>query len=816
MRFGYFATKKREYVITDPRTPVKWINYLGTRSFGGFVDHTGGALICKDDPTFNRITRYLQGTPASDFKGETLYIRLPTPQGYRVFSPFFVPTLEPLDRFECHVGLGYSHWVSEAYGLRVEITAFVPQRDPCEIRRVCVTNMGQAPIEVDVVPVVEYTHPDALRQLTNADWVPQTMQSRAVRDGPFLVLTQFPFMLRDTRLNFLTSNLPAASFETDRRRFLGDYEYGSFRNPASLFRPELSDSQAERGDTVGVLLHHFGALPPQETRVLVTQLGQTENLEAAHPQIERYRRIEAVEEELERLQAFWDRYLAVLQVDTPDPDTNTMLNVHHPYQCHVNLTWSRYLSTYQTGLGARGIGLRDSLQDVLAAPASAPQESRAFLATLLAFQKRDGSSLHQFNPLTLEGSEGDSREMADRPHYYSDDHLWAVLAVSAYLKESLDLAYLEELVPYYDKDRSGRPVEVGTVIDHLHRSLAFTGGDVGAHGLPRLGFADWNDTVNLATGAESVFSALLYGKALREAMDLLTVLGDESAAEAYRMAYAQMRVRVEQAAWDGDWYIGYFDADGRALGSRQNEHSQVQLNPQAWSVISGFASTARARRAMDAVHARLNTRYGVKLSAPGFNGYDPRLGGVSTYPPGAKENGGIFLHPNAWAVIAECLLGNGDRAYAYYTQINPATRNDLIEVYECEPYVYAQNILGDEHPQFGLARNSWLTGTASWAYQAATQWILGIRPEYEGLRIDPCLPSSWSGFKARRAFRGRIFDISVVNPDRVCRGVAEMKVDGERMPGSIVGLDVPAGEHAIEVRLGGRSAPTGTAWPGAK
>jgi cellobiose phosphorylase len=361
---------------------------------------------------------------------------------------------------------------------------------------------------------------------------------------------------------------------------------------------------------------------------------------------------------------------------------------------------------------------------------------------------------------------------------------------------------MEEVVPFYDRDGRDRPVEDGTVRDHLQRALAFTRQDVGRHALPLLGFADWNDTVNLPRGAESVFVAHLYGKALLEMMALTDCVSDRSACAAYRSAYEEMQTRTEAVAWDGEWYVQYFDHQGKALGSHRNRYAQIQLNAQTWSVISGFASAERGRRAMDSAYRRLNTRFGLKLSAPGFNGYDPTVGGVTTYPPGAKENGGIFLHPNTWAMIAEAILGNGDRAYQYYQQINPASKNESIEVYECEPYVYAQNILGDEHPQFGLARNSWLTGTASWCYVAATQWILGIRPSYAGLRIDPCIPSAWNGFTARRRFRGATLHLTVHNPKHVCRGVARMLIDGKPAHGDLIPSGLPGTEHSAEVWLG--------------
>lgn len=805
MRFGYFDSPNREYVITNPHTPVKWINYIGTRAFGGFVDHTGGALICKDDPTYNRITKYIQQMPSSDFKGETLYLRLHTLDSYRVFSPFFVPTLDLLDRFECRVGLGYTRILSEFQGLRTQVTIFVPLGDAREVRDIHVTNVTDAPLEVDAIPVVEYTHPNALMQFTNADWVPQTMQSRAVDDGPYKILLQYPFMNRDRQINYLTSNLPASSFETDRKRFLGDNEYGTFREPLSLLQPQLGCHEARRGDVIAALLHPLGQLLPGETRRLITQLGQAASLETARPGIAQYRQPQAVAAALEEMRAFWDDYLAALQVETPDEHMNTMLNVHHPHQCYVTKTWSRYLSYYQLGLGSRGIGFRDSSQDVMAVLASVPAEGKEFLRTLLSFQKRDGSAMHQFNPLTLEGSVGDSIEMEDRPHYYSDDHLWAILAVAAYIQETGDRDFVNETVPFYEKDKHGHALEAGTVLEHLRRGLGFTRGDVGAHGLPLLGFADWNDTVNLPRGAESLLTANLYGKALGEMAALLEYLGDDLAANEYRTAYQEMKARVEAVAWDGEWYLRYFDAEGNPLGSSRNTYGQIYLNAQSWPVISGFASPERSRQAMEAAYHRLNTRYGLKLSAPGFNGYDPLYGGVTTFPPGAKENGGIFLHPNPWAMIAEAILGNGERAYAYYAQINPVAKNDLIEVYECEPYVYAQNILGDEHPQFGLGRNSWLSGTASWCYQAATQWILGIRPEYAGLRVDPCIPSAWKGFSIKRRFRGQMMHITVHNPHGVCKGVAKMTVDHQDQLVNLIPTDLPGEEHHIEVWLGNES-----------
>lgn len=798
--YGYFDDDHREYIITNPKTPVKWINYIGGLAFGGFVDHTGGLLICKGDPALNRITKYIPQTPASDFKGSTLYLRHKTESGYQLFSPFFTPTLDPYGRYECHVGLGYTRIISEFYGIRTEATIFVPTGEDVVVQAITITNIGPEAQEIDAIPVIEYTHFDALKQFTNADWIPQTMTSKVVDDGNGRkTLIEYPFMLRDLRINYFTSSHPVSSFETDRKRFLGDNEYGTWANPLSLHQPELSSYQAVRGDIVGALLHHLGALQPGESASFTTLLGQAETIAAAQPLIAKYRDPNNVTAALAQMAAFWDTYLSKMQVHTPDASTNATLNVHNPRQCYTTLNWSRYLSLYQLGLGSRGIGFRDSSQDVLGVLASAPQEGLALIRKLLSTQKRNGSAMHQFNPLTMIAEAGEATE-DDRPDYYSDDHLWIILAVTAYLKETGDMPFLQEEIPFYDRDKAGQSIETGSVWEHLCRAVAFTHGDRGAHGLPLAGFADWNDTVNLRKGAESLFTANLYGRALQDLITLAHHLQVDAAQ--FQAQYDEMKEIVNREAWDGRWYIRYFDYDGTPLGSHQNEHGKIYTNGQSWPVLSGFAEGERAQLALDAVHEHLNTAHGIKLSTPGFNGFDPGKGGVTTYPPGAKENGGIFLHANPWVMIAETLQGNGDRAYAYYRQINPAAKNDSIDLFEVEPYAYPQNILGDEHPQHGLGRNSWLSGTASWTYQAGTQWILGVRPDYDGLIVDPCIPQEWNGFTAIRHYRNAIYHITVQNPQHICKGVKSMVVDGQPITGHTAPIFADGQTHQVQIILG--------------
>jgi cellobiose phosphorylase len=804
MKYGEFKDEAREYVITNPKTPVKWINYIGDLRFGGFVDHTGGALICKGDPSLNRITKYIQQMPSSDFKGETLYIRIKKNGAYKVFSPFFVPTLDRYDSFECRVGLGYNKIVSEFYGVKTECTIFIPQDAQVELRDIRVTNVSGAPMEIDVIPVLEYTHFDALKQFNNADWVPQTMQSRRFENSDgMMTLIQYAFMNRDTKVNYFTSNFPVSSFETDRRVFLGDNEYGTWAAPRALHDfDEFANNEAHRGDNIGALMHRLGLVKPYETKRIITQLGQKESLAVALPEIEKFRDEAEVDKAFNALAAFWAKHLDTMQVETPDAAFNSMVNVHNPRQCFTTYYWSRYLSYYQLGMGTRGLGFRDSSQDVMGVVSHMPEMSRELIVKLLSVQNADGSAMHQFNPMSMEATNGDAHEMPDRPQYYGDDHLWIVLAVSAYIKETGEALFLDENVSYYEKDSYGAPVESGTVYDHLARALRFTKQNMGNHGLPLLGFADWNDCVNLPTGAESMFNACLYGRALLEMIDLEEFLGNRDKAEAYKADHALMKKNLNEQAWDGEWYVRYYEADGTPLGSSKNSHGQIYLNGQSWPVFSGLATEERARQALDSARKLLNTPKGLKLSMPGFNGYDPTKGGITTYPPGAKENGGIFLHTNPWMMIAEAIMGNGERAYEYYNQINPAAKNDIIDEYECEPYVYPQNILGDEHPQFGLARNSWLSGTSSWTYQAASRYILGLRPQMDGLLIDPCVPPSWDRFSVERNFRGCRYVINVENPNKVCKGVKSISVDGKTLDKPVVPVFTDGQKHEVHVVMG--------------
>lgn len=804
MQFGYFDDEKKEYVLTTPKTPIKWINYVGTLDFGGVVDTTGGALMCKGDPALNRITKYIAQMPQSDFKASTVYIRIKQADGsYMVFSPFYTPTLKPLDSFKCHIGLSYSKWVVEAYGLKTEITVFVPAGSETLLQDIRVTNISGKELEVDVIPVYEFTHFDALKQLTNADWVPQTMTLNGHWEkSGHVVLEQYAFMKKQYAVNLVTADRPVSSFEGDRRVFLGEFEYGSFANPLALQNPELSNSECVRGDNIAALLIKFGKLAPGASDRTCTQLTQKESIAAAQEEIAQYRNLANVDAAFADLAAWWDNYLQIMKLESPDPSFNSMINVHNPRQCHTTKNWSRYLSLYQLGFGSsRGIGFRDSSQDLLGAMSHMPEESRELAENLLSVQLANGSAMHQYFPSTMEANEGDSREEPHLPDYYGDDHLWIIQTVAQYLKETGNVDFLKKEIPFYDKKLPIEQREKGTVWEHMKRSINFTWNDRGPHGLPHLGFADWNDTVNLGHGAESMFNASLFGKAIIEMLDICDVLGETEYKKTLESYYAEMKKAVNESLWDGKWWVRYFKPNGDKIGSDECTYGKIFTNGQSWPVLAGFAEGERMITALDSVYEKLNTANGIKLSWPGYNGFDPSLGGVSTYPPGAKENGGIFLHANPWVMIAETIAGRGDRAFQYYNQINPASKNNSLEVFESEPYCYPQNILGDEHKQFGLGRNAWLSGTSSWTYVAGTQWIVGVRPALDGLIIDPCIPTKWESLKVTRKFRGATYNISISNPHKVSKGVKKVVVNGTEIQGNKVPV-FTSGNVTVEVTMG--------------
>ncbi len=775
--YGFVDEVAREYVITRPDTPTPWLNYLGQGAYGGIISNTAGGFSFDRDPRDRRVTRYRYNAIPADQPGRYVYLRNRDTGMW--WSPTWQPVRRDLDAYECRHGPGYTRIRSALEGIETELLYFVPPGDaagacPCELWVMRIRNAGATRRRLRSFTYAEFGFVDALADQHNLDWSGHIVSSR-LEGGAILVSTRF----RPTT-SFFASSEPPVGWTGDREDFVGRCR--DLARPVVVETGEPSNAGSPRGNALGSLCHDLD-LEPGDERRLVFLLGVTDEPAAIPGLTARYRDPDAVDTAFDDLRAGWDAYLSRFTVETPDPEANAMLNTWNQVQCRATLHWSRFVSGYETGLG-RGMGTRDSAQDTLGTMHALPDEARRTLSRTWALQFRDGHAWHQLFPLTGEGGPGLAAEHPERPQWFSDDHLWLVLATCAYLRETGDIAYIDERIAMADGGDD-------TVRGHIDRAIGFTLAHRGPHGLPRAGFADWDDTLNVDHGsgkAESVFSAMLLCRVALDLAELCGHLGRDAESARHRGLHAEMAATVNAVAWDGAWYARAFDDDGRPIGVAAEERHRINLVPQAWAVLGEVAPPDRAERALRSVEELLGTPFGSALLWPPYDGGDERVGGTATYPPGAKENGGIFCHANTWLVIAAAMLGRGDDAHRHHRRVLPLARADQDRL-GTEPYVYAQNICGPAHPQFGLARNAWLTGTAAWAFVAATQWILGIRPTFDGLRIAPAIPASWPGFEAHREFRGVTYEIHA-RRDGPGNAVF-LVVDGRPVQGSVVPLPPP-------------------------
>jgi cellobiose phosphorylase len=780
--YGYLDEKSDEYVITRPDTPTPWMNYLGQGSYGGIISNTAGGYSFDRDPKNRRVTRYRYNAIPVDQPGRYVYLR--DQENNEYWSPTWQPIPgRKLSGYECRHGPGYTRITSRYRGIRAELLYFVPLTSqvsatskeqleaPCELWVMKLRNTSRRKRVLRTFSYVEFSMWNADADLYNLDWGQHVLHSQ-VEDGTIRMETN-----SRPSITFFGSSLEPMGFDTDREVFVGSYR--DLANPVVVEQGETCGSLAARGNNVGVLCHQFTLEPGEETEIVYI-LGVTDNAELIQPQVAKYREKRNVLHAFEDLQADWKDYLSRFQVVTPDDEMNVMLNMWNQVQCRATLFWSRFASAYETGLG-RGMGTRDSAQDTLATVQNAPERARENLSILWKLQFQDGHTWHQVFPLTGEGGAGLAAEFPGYPQWFCDDHLWLIVATCAYLRETGDFTYLDERLPYADGGED-------TVWGHIVRAVDFTEKHLGPQGLPRLGFSDWDDTMNLDHGsgkAESVMAGQQFCRAMLDLAEVCDTLCKEENALRFRALKDEMTECINRSAWDGGWYARAFDDEGKPVGVKAEQYHQIGLNSQTWAVIGECSPEDRAQQAMRSAHERLNSEFGLAILAPAYAHFDARVGGTTTYPPGAKENGGIFCHTNPWAVIAAARLGWNEQAYQYYRQMIPLRSRDN-DIYKVEPYVYCANICGPEHLQFGYGRNSWLSGTASWTYVAATQWILGIRPTFKGLQIAPCIPKEWQGFSARRIFRGITYQIAV---RRMGEGnSATLRVGGERLKGNIVPL----------------------------
>ncbi|WP_426510843.1 GH36-type glycosyl hydrolase domain-containing protein [Dactylosporangium sp. McL0621] len=806
MRYGHFDDDRREYVIDRPDTPLPWINYLGTEAYFGIISNTAGGYSFYRDARLRRLTRYRYNNAPFDFGGRYLYLRDAANGDF--WSPTWQPTQTELDEYECRHGMSYTR-ISSAYrGIKAQVSYFVPLGETLEVWRARLTNDRDVPAELSLFSSVEFCLWDAQDDATNFQRNFNTGQVEVV-DGVIYHKTEY----RERRDHFayFACSEPLTGFDTAREAFLGPYR--SWDRPIAVERGSSSDSVAHGWQPHGS--HHVRVtLEPGETREIGFVLGywenpkdakfdppgsQTINKHMVRPVIERWLQQETVDAGFAALRENWDRLLGGLQVETPDGDTNRMVNIWNAYQNMVTFNMSRSTSFYESGIG-RGMGFRDSNQDLLGFVHMIPERARERILDIAATQLASGGAYHQYQPLTKRGNN-------DIGSGFNDDPLWLILGVAAYIKESGDLSILDAPVPFDNEPGSEAPL-----YEHLQRSLRYTLERLGPHGLPLIGRADWNDCLNLncfsdtpgepfqttenATGgvAESVFIAGQFVLAAKELAGIAECVGKP--AQEYLDAAEKMAGTIAEHGWDGAWFRRAYDFHGNVIGSASNDEGQIFIEPQGMCIMGGVGvEDGTAVTALASVRERLATPHGVVLQQPAYSSYRLELGEISSYPPGYKENAGIFCHTNPWIMIAEAIVGNGDAAFDYYQRILPSAREAISEVHRCEPYVYAQMIAGRDAPTHGEAKNSWLTGTAAYNYAAITQWILGIRPELTGLRVAPVIPGEWPGFTAVRRFRGATYNITVRRGD-----ARALTVDGASFdPDGVLPL-APEGS-VVEVNL---------------
>jgi cellobiose phosphorylase len=810
MRFGHFDDAACEYVITRPDTPLPWINYLGSEDYFGIISNTAGGYSFYRDARLRRLTRYRYNNVPLDLGGRYLYLR--DADSGEFWSPSWQPSRRELEGYRCRHGLGYTVIGSRRDGIEAETLYFVPIGQTLEIWRARITNHRDRRADLSLFSAIEFCLWDAWDDATNFQRNLSTGQVE-VEDGVIYHKTEY----RERRDHFayFACSERLAGFDTQRDTFLGAYR--GWDSPEVVERGASGNSIAHGWAPCGS--HHVElSLSPGETREIVFVLGywenprdqkfdretQTINKRLVRPVIERHLDSGEVERSFQALRSYWGELLATIQVATPSEHVDRMVNVWNAYQCMVTFNMSRSASLYESGIG-RGMGFRDSNQDLLGFVHMIPARARERILDIAATQLPSGGAYHQYQPLTKRGNDHIGSG-------FNDDPGWLIIGVAAYLKETGDLGILDEAVPYDNQPGTETPL-----YEHLQRALRYTLERLGPHGLPLIGRADWNDCLNLncfsetpgesfqttenkeGGVAESVFIGAHFVLAARELAAIARLRGSAGEAAEYDAEADKMDAVVREHGWDGEWFRRAYDYFGNVVGSRENEEGRIFIEPQGYAILAGIGlDDGKAQKALDSVAEHLATPHGIVLQQPAYSRYYLNLGEISSYPPGYKENAGVFCHTNPWIMIGEAIVRNGDRAFDYYLRINPSAREEISEVHRCEPYVYAQMIAGKDAPTHGEAKNSWLTGTAAWNFVAISQWILGLRAEYEGLRVDPCLPSDWEGFSATRRFRGTTYQISVRKQAGACGRVRRLTVGGEQVEGTLIPPRPAGGTVTVE------------------
>lgn len=811
MKFGYFDDQHKEYVITTPKTPLPWINYLGNREFFSLISNTCGGYTFYRDARLLRLTRYRYNDVPCDTNGKYFYIK----DGDCIWNPGWQPTKTDLDFYECCHGLGYSRFTGKKKNLQASVLFFVPLEDNCELQWLHLKNDGDAPKTFSLFSYVEWCLWNADDDMKNFQ---RNLSIGEVEIEDSVIYHKTEYRERRDHFAFYGVNAPIDGFDTSRDAFLGAYRGND--HPQVVEKGACSNSVASGWSPIAC--HQIDlTLAPGQEKSLIFVLGYAENPLAekwsapgiinkkpAKEILAKYQTDAQVEQALSALAAYWEDLLSKYHVTSSNEKVDRMVNIWNQYQCMVTFNMSRSASYYESGIG-RGMGFRDSCQDLLGFVHLIPERARERILDIAATQFIDGSAYHQYQPLTKKGN-------SDIGSGFNDDPLWLIAGTDAYIRETGDFSILDEAVPF-DNDVS----LAAPLMEHLHRSFDYIVNHKGPHGLPLIGRADWNDCLNLncfsahpgesfqtfgpseGPVAESVFIAAMFVKYGNAYAKLCRLTGNTSEATRAEKEVAKIYDAILKDGWDGKWFLRAYDAHGQKVGSHECEEGQIYIETQGFCPLAGVGvKEGLAKEALDSVKERLDTKYGIVLLQPAYTRYHLELGEITSYPPGYKENAGIFCHNNPWVSISETVIGRGDRAFEIYQKTCPAYVEEFSEIHRTEPYVYSQMIAGRDAVFFGEAKNSWLTGTAAWTFVNISQHILGLLPTHEGLSVDPCIPHDFGDFELTRKFREGTYHIQVRNPKQVEKGVVSLRVDGQEIAGNVIPYVRGKKEYQVEVTLG--------------
>ena len=802
MNLGYFDDDNKEYVITTPRTPLPWINYLGCESFFRLISNTGGGYAFYKDAKLLRLTRYRYNNAPLDSNGHYFYIN----DNGCIWNPGWQPVQTELDSYECRHGLGYTTYKGSKNGIEAHVTSFVPIGANCELTRLSLNNTSDKSKTFSVYSYIEFCLWNAVDDMNNFQ---RTYSTGEVEIEPYnansCIYHKTEYRERRNHYALCAVNSSCDGFDTDRDSFLGTY--GSPQMPDAVYAKTSHNSKASGWNPVASFRKDI-TLKPNEKCQFIYMLSYIENpddekweapqkinKQHAKAMIDTYMTDEAFDNAFNRLKEHWNNLLSKYTLETSDDKLCRMVNIWNQYQCMVTFNMSRSASYYESGTG-RGMGFRDSCQDLLGFVHLIPDAARQRILDIASTQFENGSAYHQYQPLTKQGN-------SDIGSGFNDDPLWLIAGTAAYLKETGDYSILDEMTPFDCNKENTAPL-----MEHLRRSFNFTTTHLGPHNLPLIGRADWNDCLNLncfstvpgesfqTTGpsegpvAESVFIAGMYVKYGRDYEAICRHLGLDDEADAVCNHVNDMIKAVTESGWDGEWFLRAYDAAGEKVGSHECKEGQIFIEPQGFCVMAGIGTdNGLAVRALRSVEEKLDTKYGIVLLQPAYTSYHPELGEITSYPEGYKENAGIFCHNNPWISIAETIVGHGNRAFDVYKKICPAYLQDVSDLHKTESYVYSQMIAGIDAAHFGEAKNSWLTGTAAWTFTNISQYILGIRPEFDGLCIDPCIPDYMKEFSVKRTFRGAEYYIHIDNSSGSQKGLKSLIVNGKSVEGNIIPYD---------------------------